>query len=47
MGTLASARFTDYFRELADIIERTGGTPCRDDWAELYRRYDTTFVEDA
>ena len=46
VGTFAPARFADYFRELAEIIERTGAPPQRDRWAELYARYDTEFFED-
>jgi mannose-6-phosphate isomerase-like protein (cupin superfamily) len=46
VGTFAPAQFAEYFRELAEIIERTGAAPNRDDWAELYARYDTTFLED-
>jgi mannose-6-phosphate isomerase-like protein (cupin superfamily) len=46
VGTFAPARFAEYFRELADIIERTGGPPDRAQWAELYGRYDTTFLDD-
>ena len=47
VGTFAPARFAEYFRELAEIIDRTGGPPQRDEWAELYGRYDTVFLEDA
>jgi mannose-6-phosphate isomerase-like protein (cupin superfamily) len=46
VGTFAPARFADYFRELADIIERTGAPPERQAWAELYGRYDTQFLDD-
>ena len=46
VGTFAPARFAEYFRELAGIIERTGAPPERDDWAELYGRYDTRFADD-
>ena len=45
VGTFAPARFADYFRELAEIIERTGAPPDRERWAELYGRYDTTFLD--
>ncbi|MGA5466424.1 cupin domain-containing protein [Mycobacterium sp. NPDC050041] len=47
VGTFAPARFAEYFRELAEIIDRTGGPPDRAQWAELYARYDTTFLEKA
>jgi mannose-6-phosphate isomerase-like protein (cupin superfamily) len=47
VGTFAPARFAEYFRELAEIIERTGGPPDRAEWAELYGRYDTTFLDEA
>ena len=47
VGTFAPARFAEYFRELAEIIERTGAPPDRDEWAELYGRYDTTFLDPA
>lgn len=46
VGTFAPARFADYFRELAEIIERTGAPPERGEWAELYGRYDTEFFAD-
>lgn len=46
VGTFAPARFAEYFRELAEIIERTGGPPPRAEWAELYGRYDTTFLDE-
>jgi quercetin dioxygenase-like cupin family protein len=42
VGTFGS-RFAQYFRELAQIIERTGAAPNREDWVKLYGRYDTTF----
>jgi mannose-6-phosphate isomerase-like protein (cupin superfamily) len=45
VGTFAPARFAEYFRELARIIECTGGPPERDVWTELYGRYDTEFLE--
>jgi mannose-6-phosphate isomerase-like protein (cupin superfamily) len=45
VGTFAPARFAEYFRELADIIERTGAPPEREQWAELYGRYDTKFFD--
>ena len=38
-------RFAQYFRELAQIIARTGAAPSMKDWIELYGRYDTTFYE--
>jgi mannose-6-phosphate isomerase-like protein (cupin superfamily) len=44
VGTFAPARFAEYFRELADIIDRTGAPPDRDEWAELYGKYDTSFI---
>jgi len=47
VGTFAPARFVEYFRELAQIIERTGGPPDPAEWAELYGRYDTTFLDQA
>jgi hypothetical protein len=47
VGTFAPARFAEYFRELAEIIERTGGPPDRAQWAGLYGRYDTTFLDEA
>ncbi len=46
VGTFTPARFADYFRELAQIIERTGSPPGREEWAELYGRFDTTFFDD-
>lgn len=46
VGTFGS-RFAQYFRELAQIIERTGAAPNREDWVTLYGRYDTTFYESA
>lgn len=42
VGTFAP-RFAQYFRELAQILERTGMAPCPEDWAKLYGRYETTF----
>lgn len=42
VGT-CGAYFAQYFRELAQIIERTGAAPTRDDWIKLYGRYGTTF----
>jgi mannose-6-phosphate isomerase-like protein (cupin superfamily) len=45
VGTFNSARFANYFRELAAIITDTGAAPDRDTWTELYGRYDTTFYE--
>jgi mannose-6-phosphate isomerase-like protein (cupin superfamily) len=47
VGTFAPARFAEYFRELAEMIDRTGAPPDRDEWAELYGRYDTTLLDDA
>jgi mannose-6-phosphate isomerase-like protein (cupin superfamily) len=47
VGTFAPARFAEYFRELAEIIERTGAAPGHEEWAELYGRYDTAFYEPA
>ncbi|HVM09844.1 MAG TPA: cupin domain-containing protein [Acidimicrobiales bacterium] len=45
VGTFNPGRFANYFRELAQIIERTGGAPDIDTWTELYGRYDTTFYD--
>ena len=45
VGTFNSARFAQYFRELAEIFERTGAAPGLQDWVELYARYDTTFYD--
>ena len=45
VGTFSPARFTNYFRELAVIINETGTAPDHDRWAELYGRYDTTFYD--
>lgn len=45
VGTFNPAKFANYFRELAAIIDATGTAPDRDKWADLYRRYDTTFYE--
>ena len=42
VGTFGS-RFADYFRELAAIIEQTGGAPSPDAWRDLYGRYNTRF----
>ncbi len=47
VGTFAPAAFAEYFRELAEIIERTGAPPDRQEWADLYGRYDTTFLDKA
>lgn len=44
VGTFGS-RFAQYFRELARIIERTGAAPSKDEWVQLYGRYETTFYE--
>lgn len=38
-------RFAQYFRELAQIIARTGAAPSMREWVELYGRYDTHFYE--
>ena len=45
VGTFNSARFAQYFRELAQIIERTGAAPDLRDWTKLYSRYDTSFYD--
>lgn len=42
VGTFAQ-QFTPYFRELAQIIIRTGSAPSMSDWVELYAKYDTKF----
>lgn len=42
VGTFGSY-FAQYFRELAQIIERTGAAPTPDDWVKLYGRFGTTF----
>jgi quercetin dioxygenase-like cupin family protein len=39
------SHFAQYFRELAQIIERTGAAPSREDWIKLYGRYGTTFYD--
>ena len=44
LGTFAP-RFAHYFRELAEIISRTGAAPNMTDWVQLYRKYDTTFYD--
>lgn len=44
VGTFGSS-FAQYFRELAQIIERTGTAPSREDWIKLYGRYGTTFYD--
>ena len=44
-GAFAPARFAEYFRELAEIVQRTGAAPDRDAWTDLYGRYDTTFLD--
>lgn len=44
VGTFGSG-FAQYFRELAEIIERTGAAPSREDWIKLYGRYGTTFYD--
>lgn len=43
VGTFTPGRFANYFRELAEIIERTGAVPDHETWSRLYGRYDTTF----
>lgn len=43
VGTFNPGRFANYFRELAEIIERTGAAPDVGTWTELYGRYHTTF----
>jgi hypothetical protein len=43
VGTFTPARFAEYFRELARIIDATGAPPDHDAWVQLYGRYDTTF----
>jgi mannose-6-phosphate isomerase-like protein (cupin superfamily) len=45
VGTFTPGRFAGYFRELAAIITETGCPPERSAWAELYGRYDTSFVD--
>lgn len=45
VGTFNPPRFAQYFRELAQIIEKTGAGPALPDWIELYGRYDTTFYD--
>lgn len=45
VGTFSPARFAEYFKELAEIIDKTGRAPDLQVWAELYGRYDTTFYE--
>ncbi|MFY9342993.1 MAG: cupin domain-containing protein [Planctomycetota bacterium] len=44
VGTFAPY-FAQYFRELAQIIARTGAAPPLEDWVKLYGRYDTTFYD--
>jgi quercetin dioxygenase-like cupin family protein len=44
VGTFGST-FAQYFRELAQIIERTGAAPSPEDWVKLYGRYGTTFYD--
>ena len=46
VGTFSPARFAQYFRELAEIIERTGAAPDLEAWTKLYGRYDTTFYDE-
>jgi mannose-6-phosphate isomerase-like protein (cupin superfamily) len=43
VGTFSPAHFSNYFRELALIIEKAGAGPDMPDWIDLYGRYDTTF----
>ena len=45
VGTFNPGRFANYFRELAEIIERTDAAPDVDTWTELYGRYETTFYD--
>jgi mannose-6-phosphate isomerase-like protein (cupin superfamily) len=45
VGTFNPPQFAQYFRELAAIIEETGGAPDRERWAALYARYDTSFCD--
>lgn len=47
VGTFNSSNFANYFRELAEIIRTTGGPPDKDEWSELYARYDSRFRDDA
>ena len=44
VGTLTPGHFAQYFRGLALIIDATGEPPAKEQWAELYARYDTTFA---
>ncbi len=44
VGTFAP-HFAQYFRELAQIIARTGAAPAMDEWVKLYGRYDTSFYQ--
>ena len=44
VGTFG-APFAQYFRELAQIIERTGAAPGYEDWVTLYGRYGTRFYD--
>lgn len=37
--------FTPYFRELAQVIARTGAAPAMNDWISLYARYETQFYD--
>jgi quercetin dioxygenase-like cupin family protein len=46
VGTFNPARFAGYFRELSAIITETGSAPAREEWVQLYRRYDTSFWDD-
>lgn len=43
VGTFTSSNFSNYFRELAEIIRTTGGPPNHDEWSTLYARYNSTF----
>lgn len=45
IGTFTPSRFASYFRELAALIDASGGVPDHDAWVELYGRYDTTFAD--
>ena len=46
VGTFNPPRFANYFRDLSAIISATGGPPDHEEWADLYRRYETTFFDD-
>lgn len=47
IGTFSSSNFSNYFRELAEIIRTTGGPPNLEEWTRLYARYNTTFRDNA